>query len=184
MDKTQQITQLFVAGVKSYPDALIAVDEFRRLALKAVRDAVESNLESIATSMGTKLSPSDIQKRFRPKESEIGKDNAKIGVTIRRDSEGWRQYFQFYWELDSSFYFTASFRFMGTADAISISKAISQVKCKYNPAFDEDEAELSIMRRIMPEELTRVTEILSEFLREWGNLWKQLGGLKGLKVNK
>ncbi len=134
--------------------------------------------------MGTKLSPADIQKRFRPTESEIGQDNPRIGVTIRRDSEGWRQYYQFYWEIDSSFYFTATFRFRGRVDTALISKAINQVKCKYHPEFVEDGAELSIMRKITPDELARVSQILSEFLGEWADLWKQLGGLKGLNVNK
>jgi hypothetical protein len=184
MDKSQQTNQLLIAGVKSYPGALIAMTEFRRLALKTVQDAVESNLKLIATSMGVELSPSEIQKRFKPKESEIGEENAKIGVTIRRDAEGWKQYYQFYWERES-FYFTAIIRFKeAAAPAASISEVLNQIESKFRVGFEEEERELFMSRQITSVEMRRVSEILPEVLREWANLWKRLGGLKGLNVNE
>ena len=178
MEKSQRTNELLVAGVKSYPEALIAIDEFRRVLLGTVRETVEHNLKSIATAMGIKLSASEIQKRLRPTESEVGRDNAAIGVTIRRDAEGWRQYYQFYWEPDSSFSFLASVWFR-EVDATSTSTAVNKVKCRYTVGFEDNE--VFMLRRVTTGEIGRVKDVLGTFMREWATFWKRVGGLKRLK---
>ena len=67
MTETKE-TGLLVEGMKSYPKALGALNEFGRLVVSTIREVVIEDLDDLSTAMGVNLPDDDVSGYVRPKE--------------------------------------------------------------------------------------------------------------------
>jgi hypothetical protein len=175
----QPDSALLREGAKSYPQALAALSEFRNEVMTACRKAVESELASISRTIGVKLSRVDLVDRIEPFSLEKADgENASIGLRIKQDSEGWRQYFHLIWYKDG-LGASSSIWFRDKTLATKVFEALRTAQP--NPPYSldlEEEDEVYLMRRITSDEMARLQEILQELNREWVRLWQSVGGLK------
>src|ERR1700733_1522918 len=92
-------TSLLIEGMRSYPKALGALNEFGRLVHSTIREAVVEELGSLSTAVGLRLTENDLGDYVRP--SRLGSfdpKNVSVGVKVdRMAGSGWSLYFVLFW---------------------------------------------------------------------------------------
>ena len=170
-------SQLLIAGAKSYPEAFAVLEEFRLSAQQIVESEVEGRKRAIAKLFAIPIDAFEIRPRFRP--PQIGSKNkmwASIGVAIRRDECGWRQYHHLHWE-GSAFGFFSSIRFpKDEARGERVWRNLRDLKPKLPLGFEN--REVYICREIDPKDMARMAEVVGKVIDEWIRLWQKGGSLK------
>src|SRR5689334_18107049 len=83
---------LMIAGAKSYPQALAALNEFRRLTVDRCTAAMQNILPDLAAAIGLSLPVRDLFPYTRPdslSSSEIDGDFGMLGAAIQEANEVW-----------------------------------------------------------------------------------------------
>jgi hypothetical protein len=98
MTETKE-TGLLVEGMKSYPKALGALNEFVRLIVSNIREVVIEDLGDLSSAMGVSLLEDEIDDYVRPNRlATFSPKDALLGVKIDRIGEsGWGLYFYMWW---------------------------------------------------------------------------------------
>ena len=95
-------TGLLVEGMKSYPRALAAMNEFWRLVVSSIRKVVIEDLDNLSSAIGVRLAEGEVGDYVRPnKLTAFDPEDAVLGVRIdRREKSGWGLYFFLWWSKD------------------------------------------------------------------------------------
>jgi|SRR5579859_1064520 len=171
--------QLLVEGAKSYPKALVAVTEFRRIVTNTITGVVTDDLDALGKALGCELSKNDVRARRRPDRIDTVVKAPSLGIKIERDADGWRQYFQVTWwngDLDAG----ASIRFLKDPDALArVVREFKgqQAKLKLAGEIGSEEDEVWLSRRLDAEQLNDLEAIMRGVMRDWIRLWSAIGGL-------
>ena len=84
MTETKQ-TGLLVEGMKSYPKALGALNEFGRLVVSTIREVVIEDLDNLASAIGISLREDEVGDYVRP--NRLAMSNPKDAVQGRELTE-------------------------------------------------------------------------------------------------
>src|SRR5271166_1238463 len=104
MNSHDQGTDLLVAGAKFYPQALVAISEYRRNVREAWRAALEFHLAKISKVMGIQLSVDKLIDHAIPatlRSSHVSGDWAQLWLKIRAPQ--WRIYFLVEYEEEKTY---------------------------------------------------------------------------------
>jgi len=170
-------TGLLAEGMKSYPKALGALNEFVRLVVSTIREVVIDDLDNLSTAIGVNLSEDEVGDYVRPNRLAISNPkDAYLGVKIDRIGEsGWGLYFYLWWERGQPML------------AVSIWLRDSNVAQSIVTAFKKLAAsrvelgagcEVYISRVLAPDKADQLRVILSEMDQEFSQLWTKAGGLE------
>ena len=66
MSAVEHANELLIAGAKSYPQVLLALNEFCSRIVRIVEDAVRRDEDDLTESMAINFSAGDVKQRFRP----------------------------------------------------------------------------------------------------------------------
>lgn len=182
MNADEPASELLIAGAKSYPQVLLALNEFCSRIVRIVEDAVRQDLDELAKSMTINFSAADVKQRFRPDGFHYGEiqGEARIGVAIRQaKAEGWNLYLEFYWE-DDDFGFAVR---ISNKDAIQESKMIAAFRNSIQKVPGGYQAAvkgtgLLMCRPIGVDEMSDLPKIVRDTIVEWCAVWKRIGGVK------
>ncbi len=177
-------TSLLNEGVRSYPKALGAVNEFIRLLTSTIRDAVVEELEDLSAAMGNLFKEDELVDYVRPKTlGNLDKDIC-LGVKIdRRPESGWGVFFLLYW-LKGKPNLSVSIWLKDTEIADSILTALKKVPTKETLGVWDAGHEIYISRAIAPNDEEQIPVTMRELTESFSHLWKNAGGLqKFLKIS-
>jgi hypothetical protein len=181
-NRKQNANELLVEGSKTYPQALAALSEFRRLVVAACEGALTPELGDLSKAMGLPLPKSQLKEYTRPDSlgsSRIDGDFGSLGVKIMEEAERSGQYCFLLWE---------GGKLNGVMDIYVNSKSISldifASFQKLKPPFElrVDNGDVMLMRPLQPADMPRLTELMLEVVSEWIKLWKGAGGLNRFRA--
>jgi hypothetical protein len=169
---------LLAEGFKSYPEALAALREFRRMIVQTVHSVVDEELGQLSRAMNAKL-PSPIPRR-RPDRLENDKvGEVKLGVAMRGTE--WRQYHHISWHKDQV---TASCSIVASDPRRAELVYNALQRCRpvrpYRIGLEDDEVYLE--RSLTARDMDRLEDVLRALLREWTRLWGEAGGLQHFRA--
>ena len=170
-------TSLLSEGVKSYPKALGAVNEFIRLVVSTIRDAALEELEDLSAAMGSELKEDELVEYVRPKSlGNLDPKHISLGVKVDRiGSSGWGLYFVLYW-LKGEPSLSVSIWLKDTEMAGNIFTAFK--KTPKNEISLDARHELYVSRAVAPDDVEQIPVILRELTEGFSDHWKKAGGLQ------
>jgi hypothetical protein len=169
---------LLVEGARSYPQALAALSEFRRLVVEECRAALSGQLQNIASAMAVPLSPKDVVPWTRPDSlsaSLIDGDSGGLGVKLPGPGFHWGLYTYLTWGA-GSLRAVDSIWFKDASWAERTYAAFLRQKPAY--PMNLDSKEVMLVRKISAEDMSQLSDILRNLNEEWKRLWKRVGSLK------
>jgi len=169
-------TSLLIEGITSYPKALGALNEFGRLVISTIREAVVEELGSLSTAVGLRLTENDLGDYLRPNRlGSFDPKNVSVGVKVDRISEsGWSLYFVLFWSKG------------GASLSVSIWLKDGDVAKSAFTAFQKGPSkgilldagrEIYISRALVPEAAEHLSVILRELIGDFSKFWTKAGGL-------
>jgi hypothetical protein len=180
--------ELLIAGAKSYPQVLLALNEFSKHIFGIVEEAVSRDRDEIAESMTIKISAGDVKPKFKPDGfhyGEIQGEEVRIGVVIMQEkAQGWKLNFEFYWEncdeKDCNFGFMVRVNNKYPIQKEKMIEAFKKSTGKLPDVYKSPVVETSLrMRRLIsPDEMGKLPNIVREAIVEWCAVWERIGGLK------
>lgn len=170
-------TGLLVEGMKSYPRALAAMNEFWRLVVSNIRKVVIEDLDNLSSAIGVRLAEDEVGDYVRPsKLTAFDPEDAALGVRIDKiGKSGWGLYFYLWWSKDQP-NLSVSIWLKDSDIAQSMVKAFK----KFSPTTRLELGggrEVYISRVIEPNKADQLPVILRELDQEFSKLWKKSGGL-------
>jgi hypothetical protein len=167
---------LLVEGAKSYPPALAALSEFRRLVQAGCRMVLVSNREELAGAMSEDLDSKLIIDHAQPDQLGAGVDgrSAALGVKLRRKGQ-WRLYCCLFWR-DEQLTARTGIKINNAVVADKVYSALK--KQTANHPVNREENDIYISGAVSRDEMTNFAEDLQTVSQEWVGLWQRVGGLK------
>lgn len=180
--RNQGENTLLVEGAKSYPLALLAIDEFVRQVHQLCRDAVESERRKINAALADKPDCSDMEeltnnwdKRYKPM---TGYGETYIGQVINR--ECWSQSFSLYW-IKSQLFCSATTTFKDKEVAQRVFNGFQEKKEMSKWQLNKNEIYLN--NPVSSDETDMIEKLMRETIDEWCAAWQHVGGLNGFVAN-
>jgi hypothetical protein len=168
---------LLIEGMKSYPQALGALNEFVRLVISNVREAVLDELATLSTAIGAGLKEDELGDYVQP--NRVGVFEPKytvLGIKIDRiAASGWGLYFYVWWWKGQT-KLCVSMWMKDRDVAASIITRFKNTSPETSVEID-DNHEVYLSRVLVPDNVPELSEILRELNREFSELWSRAGGL-------
>lgn len=176
-----EMNPLLTEGLKSYPQALIAIKHFRQLVLNACREAFIAELGNISNAMGVRLEKLRVEARRRPDDingNGVDGMNADIGVRIKHEQEGWNLYHNVAWSQGE----IGAWISIWTRERISSDRIYAALNPIYKREFQltapkDNEVEVCLGKLIDTEHEVDLPMALRELIAEWVRIWNGVGGL-------
>jgi hypothetical protein len=172
-------TSLLVEGLRSYPQALGALNEFARLVTSAIRDVVVQELPSLCAATHLDLKQEEVGDHVRPNKLSIPNPTDPIlGARIDRiGKSGWGLYFYLWWSKGGT-RLSASVWLRDTSVAESVFLALKDLNSTANIELDAGH-EVYVSQALLPDDAEQqMPTILRKLIREFSALWTQVGGLE------
>lgn len=172
-------TSLLAEGLRSYPKALGALNEFARSITSTIREVAIQELGSLSGAMHLDLKPDEVGDYVRPNRLAIPNPKDPIlGARIDRiGKSGWGLYYQLWWSKGiTKLSVSVWLRDSGTAESV-----FSAVRDLSSTSGVELWAghELSISQTLTPDDPEQqLTAKMRELINEFSALWTRAGGLK------
>ena len=170
-------TSLLNEGIKSYPKALGAMNEFIRLVISKIQEVVTEELEDLSAAIGNLLKEDELRDYVRP--SKLGNPDLDIslGVKIdRRPESGWGLFFLLYW-LKGEPNLSVSLWLKDTEAADRILRTFKK-KTKETVGVWSAGREVYVSRAIAPDHGEQFPETMRELVGSFSDLWKNADDLK------
>ncbi|HET9283063.1 MAG TPA: hypothetical protein VFR24_13975 [Candidatus Angelobacter sp.] len=155
-NRQQNANELLIEGAKTYPQALAALSEFRRLVVAACEEAFTPNLSELSKYLGLPLPKNQLKQYTRPDSlgaSRIDGDFGSLGVKLVEEAEQSGQYCYLLWR---------GGKLYGVVDIWvnnkPVSLAIFSAFQKLNPIFElkEESGDVMLMRALQPSDMPRL----------------------------
>lgn len=98
--RKQNANELLIEGAKTYPQALAALSEFRRLVVAACEEAFAPGLNDLSKALGLPLPQSQLKPYTNPDSlgaSKIDGDFGSLGVKLKEETNQSGQYCYLLW---------------------------------------------------------------------------------------
>jgi hypothetical protein len=161
-------TTLLIEGMKSYPKAVAALNDFVRLVISTIRDVVLEERENLSTAVGFEMKEQDLDDYPRPNE-------ALLGVSINRIQKcGWGIYFYVWWsKTGPEFGISIYLRDPVVADSI----LTAFMKAGGPRVQSHDSHEMFVSRPLVPDKAAELPDSIRELTQAFGDLLIKAGGL-------
>jgi hypothetical protein len=168
---------LLAEGIKSYPKALAAMNEFVRLVTSAVREAVLEDLDDLSSAMGVRVAEEELVEYVRPnKLTSSDSKEAILGAKIDRiGNSGWGIYFYLWWSKAEP-QISASIWLRDAAIAESLFKAFKKMAGTTRVEL-YGSREVYISRELKPDDAGQLSDSIRELTQKFSELWTKAGGL-------
>ena len=172
-------TSLVNEGVKSYPKAMGAMNEFIRLVISKIQEVVTEELEDLSAAMGNLFKEDELRDYIRPSKLGNSDQDICLGVKIdRRPESGWGLWFVLYW-LDAKPNLSISIWLKDTEAADNILRAFKK-RSKETVGVWNAGHEVYLSRAIAPDHEEQFPETMRELAGSFSDLWKNADDLKKL----
>ncbi|GGG95348.1 hypothetical protein [Silvibacterium dinghuense] len=171
-------------GLKSYPQALAALRDFRESIVTRCRASFDLHFDQIARAMGEKLVKTKIEIRRKPdriESSDVDGVTADLGVRLK--SQGWRVYHNVTWEQGNKA--AACFSIW-----VSDGNRANDIYAKIGAVFESTKFELT-GPQLSPNEVclgfaihdgAEIENALDAVCKEWIRIWTEIGGLSKIST--
>lgn len=177
---------LIAEGLRSYPKAFVALNEFARSVISEIREAAGQELESLSKAMQLDLKQDEIGDFVRPNRlATANPRDACLGVRVDRiGRSGWGVYFYLWWSKNTP-RLSASIWLRDAAVADSLMSAMSAAERVESTARTElyGEHEIFVSRELSPESPEKLTEFMQDVIQGFSDLWTKVGGLERFLKN-
>jgi hypothetical protein len=170
-------TSLLAEGMRSYPKALAALNEFGRMVVSIVRAVVAEELASLSAAMRVELMEDELSDYVRPNRLAIpNPKDAILGVKIDRiGKSGWGLYSYLWWSKGVTKLSVSIWLRDGDA-AESILAAFRKIQ-PTTPVEIDGGHEVYISRTLVPEDAEQLSAVLQGLSRDFSELWSKVSGL-------
>lgn len=170
---------LLEKGADSYPKAMYALSEFRRLVQEACVAAMKRNLKDLGAALGLRLEGKQVKRHAWPDKLDAGDfdgSKANLGAKILTPGDAEVELWNYInWGDDPPFYAAASIVF---TDSDAFSRAWARMPQQRYLDYSEDGNEIMYWRCVRPEDLAQLESLLNEMNKKWAKIWRDLGGVK------
>jgi hypothetical protein len=171
-------TSLVNEGVKSYPKALGAVNEFIRLMISMIREVVTEELADLSAAMGNLFNEDELVDYVRPKTLGNPDRDICLGIKIDRIREsGWGLYFLLYW-LKGKPLISVSIWLKDTDVADSVFAAFKKMPKNEIVRVWDAGHEIYVSRAVTSDGEEQIPVTLRELTESFSDLWKNAGDLQ------
>lgn len=172
---------LLVEGMRSYPKALGALNEFGDLVISRIQEVVADELGSLSTAVGVSFAQDDLGPYRRPNRlGGLDPKNISLGIKIDRIAKsGWALFFVLWWwngEVRPSVSIWLKDHDLAESTFTALRKFQSRTPMELDSGH-----EISLSRALAPDNAERLPEILRELIQEFSDLWSKAGGLGSLQ---
>lgn len=171
-----QGTDLLVAGARYYPQAFVAIREYRRNIREAWRTVLESRLGKISKVMAISLDSDKLIDHAIPesfRSSHASADWAQLGLKIKTPQ--WRIYFLVEFEEEKT-YMWIQLRVAGEDKAQAVYEMLMK-RLRRPFEIHHKKSVLALYREISPDQMRHLEKACAQICDEWCFLWKGSGGL-------
>lgn len=172
-------TSLLAEGLRSYPKALGALNEFARLITSTIREVTIQELGSLSSAMHLDLKPDEVGDYVRPNRLAVPNPKDQIlGARIDRiGKSGWGLYFYLWWSKGATkLSVSVWLRESGTAE--SVFSAVGDLPLNSHVELYAGH-ELCMSQTLPPDDAEQqLTTIMRELINEFSVLWTKAGGLE------
>jgi hypothetical protein len=169
---------LLVEGMKSYPKALAALNEFVSSVISTIREVLTEDANNLSDAVGVKVTDEGLADDVRPSRlGRSGSGDKMIGVKFdKRPETGWSLYFYVWWSRAAEFGISLYFNNAQVAASVlnSLAKA-SAGKCR-----TQGSRELYFSRPLTTNESSEFREIVRGSVQDFSAVLSKAGGLKKL----
>lgn len=170
-------TSLLNEGIKSYPKALGAINEFVRLVISNIQEVVTEELEDLSAEMDNLFKEDEVREYIRPSKLANPDLDICLGVKIdRRPDSGWGLFFLLYW-LKGEPNLSVSIWLKDTEAADSILRAFKK-KTNETVGLWSAGHEVYLSRAIATDRVEQFPETMRELTGSFTDLWKNADDLK------
>jgi hypothetical protein len=171
-------TSLLAEGLRSYPKALGALNEFARSITSTIREVAIQELGSLSSAMHLDLKPDEVGDYVRPNRLAIPNPKDPIlGARIDRiGKSGWGIYYYLWWAKGvTNLSVSVWLRDSGTAESVfSVVRDLSSTTRVELYAGHE----VCISQILPPDDAEQqLTVIMRELIKEFSTLWVKASGL-------
>lgn len=172
-------TSLLAEGLRSYPKALGALNEFARSITSTIREVAIQELGSLSSAMQLDLKPDEVGDYVRPNRLAIPNPKDPIlGARIDRiGKSGWGLYYYLWWSKGVT-KLSVSVWLRDSSTAESVFSAVRDL-CSTSGVELWVGHELSISQTLPPDDAEQqLTVIIRGLIKEFSALWTKAGGLE------
>jgi hypothetical protein len=168
---------LLAEGIKSYPKALAAMNEFVRLVTSTVREAALEDLDDLSGAMGVRLAEEELVEYVRPNRlTSSNSKEALLGVKIDRIGDsGWGIYFHLWWSKTDP-QISVSIWLRDADVAASLFNAFKKMAGTTHVDLYGSH-EVVVGRRLKPGDAEQLSDQVRELTHKFSELWAKAGGL-------
>lgn len=173
---------LLVEGAKSYPQALLALNDFRQQVQDMCCGTLKRQVAELGGALRLPLQVKQVKPYAYPSPlSSGGIDGtwAVLGARIAYPSGAKCELYNFIWWWDTPL--PSAGVSISFTDARVAERAWASMQKLGNCVFYEDSeprSEIGVSRHLKPTDLSHLETILDEMNREWIALWRKVGGAK------
>lgn len=171
-------TSLLMEGMRSYPKALAALNEFARLVISTIRDVTLEELAGLSAAMCLDLSQDELGDYVSPNRLAISSPkDAILGVRIDRIvKSGWGLYSYLWWSKGET-KLCVSIWLRDATLAESVFAAFKKLPPATSVDLDSGH-EVYVSRALAPADADEIPIILRELTQKFSSLWTNAGGLE------
>ena len=178
--------ELLVEGMRSYPLAVLAMDEFCRLLEAEIREALKRSRTEIQDSIKFKL-PLDAVRSYRRPErmaADFVRNRVAVGVSMPVGIAGCKRHtIDLEWNQDTDTgeflpSVVASLLFAERETAKRIEVALKQASPDGN--FGETHKKAFLLRELQSDDIEKLPHLIDAMIKEWCAAWRKTGGLQKL----
>jgi hypothetical protein len=168
---------LLIEGLKSYPKAVAALNEFVSSVISTIREVLTEDADDLSDAVGIKVTDEGFDDDVRPcRLGRSGSEDKRIGVKFKRPETVWSLHFYVEWSRAAEFGIALYFNSPQVAASVldSLDKA-SGGRCR-----TQGNRELYFSRPLALNESSEFKEIVRESVQDFSTVLSKEGGLEKL----
>jgi hypothetical protein len=171
--------KLLEEGANSYPQAMYALSQFRRLVQEACVEAMKRSLPNVGAALGLRLEAKQVKRDADPDKLDpdgIDGSGASLGARIRKPGGAKYDLLNYvYWGGVPPLFAGVSVVF---EDPAAFNRAQARMPQQKELECSPDEKEILYWRCVRPEDLAPLESLLVEMNQKWEQIWRDVGGVK------
>ncbi len=176
MASNAQSEALLKEGARSYPKALLALSEFRRLVQERCCDGMKRHLKEVGEALGVRLERREVKPHAGPSgldSQDVDGTWANLGAKLAVPGSEWTLWDYVFWA-EGTIRVYVSLEF---PDA-EVAERVQAVTGPYGTSLDSESKEVYLQREVKPDDFSCLDSIIDQVNLDWICVWRKAAGVK------